>query len=445
MLANDHSQELIAYTLAESWACVKHKVDDWGYYAPAMSSTSPYSRTPDRTGAYSAASAVSSHIDTRTAAMEVSERIHDELAGRCDLLLLFCSYHHRAAFADAGRVFRQTISPRTMLGVTAEAVLGGEHELDGRAGLAAIGMRLGEARLNVFTTSPDHPIPLSDPAAVRDRIKLNAEFRTAIVLADPFTTPMARLLPALTGCGEDGQAVPIIGGMASGASQPGLNVMLLNDRVLTTGGVGVSISGAIDIDFVVSQGCRPIGKPLVVTKAHENVILELGSRRALDALQHMAENLSEAERGMLTRGLLIGTVIDEYKDRFGRGDFLIRSLLGIDQRAGGIAVGDMPRIGQTVQFHVRDAATAAEDLQLLLDAQQLKTKPFGALLFTCNGRGSRLFGKPGHDLRMIHDRLGQVPTAGFFAAGEFGPIGERSFLHGHTACLALLRAPQRID
>ena len=377
--------------------------------------------------------------------MEVSERIHDELAGRCDLMMCFASYHHRAALADAVSTMRRIVSPKVMLGVTAEAVLGATEELDGRAGLSAIGMRLGGARLHTWMTTPENPIPLSDPATVRKRIGYNDQLRTTILLADPVTTPITRLLPALSGCGEGGRPVPVIGGMASGASQPGLNVLALNDRVIAAGGVGVTISGDVDIRFVVSQGCRPIGKPLVVTKAQENVILELGSKKALMALQELAQNLAEDERHLLTQGLLLGTVIDEYKDRFGRGDFLIRSILGIDQRVGGIAVGDMPRIGQTVQFHVRDRATAAEDLQLLLDAQQLQVPPFASLLFTCNGRGARLFGKPGHDLNMIHDRLGNVPTAGYFAAGELGPIGDQSFLHGHTACLAILREKPRDD
>jgi small ligand-binding sensory domain FIST len=137
--------------------------------------------------------------------------------------------------------------------------------------------------------------------------------------------------------------------------------------------------------------------------------------------------------------VLIGTVIDEYKDRFGRGDFLVRSILGMDQKKEAIAVGDTPRVGQTVQFHVRDAATAHEDLQLLLDAQQLKEAPLGAMLFTCNGRGARLFKDGRNDVQTIRDRLGDLPLAGFFAAGEIGPIGGRCFVHGHTASLALVR------
>jgi small ligand-binding sensory domain FIST len=205
----------------------------------------------------------------------------------------------------------------------------------------------------------------------------------------------------------------------------------------------VSLSGNLDIDFIVSQGCRPIGTPFVITKCKANVILELGGRKAIEALQEMAQGLSEAEKRLLSRGLLMGRVVNEYKDRFGRGDFLVRNVMGFDQKVGGIAAGEMCRPGQTVQFHVRDAVTATEDLQLLLDTQVLNpTHPFAALLFSCNGRGERLFGEPNHDINIIRERLGDppVPIAGFFAAGEFGPIGSQSYLHGHTASLAVLRA-----
>jgi small ligand-binding sensory domain FIST len=228
--------------------------------------------------------------------------------------------------------------------------------------------------------------------------------------------------------------------MASGASQPGHNVMILDDRVLEAGAIGVSLAGPLDVGFVVSQGCRPVGSPLVVTKTRANVVLELGGRPAMTVLKDIAEGMSRRERELVSRGLLLGHAIDEHKRPLGRGDFLVRSLLGFDAQHGGIAVGDVPRVGQTVQFHLRDAVTATEDLQLLLDAEVMKEPPFAALLFTCNGRGERLFGAANHDVSIIRDRLGPVPIAGFFAAGEIGPVGNRSFLHGHTASLVLLRA-----
>ncbi len=384
------------------------------------------------------ASAISGHLDTRTASREVADNLHDTLGEGCDLVMLFASYHHLTAFAEAAESIRRTLSPRVMLGVTAEAVLGGAMELEGKAGLAAIGLRLPGTTLHPFITTPQRPIPISRPESIPPHIGLTPDHRITLLLADPFSTPITRLLPAITKCGGD-QPVRIAGGMASGASQPGYNRLVCNGDIIDQGGVGVTISGDVEVDFIVSQGCRPIGKPLLITGAEKNVILELGGQPAVEVLKGLGGQLTDQDKDLLRHGLLIGTVINEYKDHFGRGDFLVRSVLVYDKNRGGIVAGEMSSIGHTIQFHVRDARTAGEDLQLLLDAQQFGEPPFGAMLFTCNGRGQHLFGAPNHDLDLIHKRLNEVPTAGFFCAGEIGPIGETSFLHGHTASLVLFR------
>ncbi len=184
---------------------------------------------------------------------------------------------------------------------------------------------------------------------------------------------------------------------------------------------------------MVSQGCRPIGKPFVVTRAQRNFVEELGGEPALGRLRELAERATDAERELLQRGLHVGLVVDEHKAEFGRGDFLVRNVLGADRETGAIAVGDQVGVGQTVQFHVRDAEAADEDLRELLRGVDAR----GALLFTCNGRGRHLFGTPDHDAGVVAQLLGPIPAAGAFCAGEIGPVGGRNFLHGFTASLAL--------
>ncbi|MCH7797561.1 MAG: FIST C-terminal domain-containing protein [Planctomycetes bacterium] len=398
--------------------------------------------TPPTAAMPCAASAISGHLDTRTAATEIAGDLYDHLGGTCDLAVLFGSFHHAAAFAEAADSIRQTIMPTTMLGVTAESVLGVDRELEGLAGMSVLAVRVPGATLHPWRISGSEQAALLDDAgAMREHLGITDDFRAIIMFADPFSTPITRLLPAITGCGKQDRPIAVVGGMSSGASQPGHNPLILDGEMLRSGAVGVTISGPVTIDIIVSQGCRPIGKPIVITRAKGNVIQELGGRRALDIIQEMTGKLDEHERQLLSGGLLVGTVINEYKDRFGRGDFLVRNILGYDKEHGAIAVGDMPRIGQTVQFHVRDAVTAHEDLQLLLDGQQLDEAPLGAMLVTCNGRGSRLFKDERiRDVKTIRNRLGDIPLAGFFAAGEIGPIGNESFLHGHTASLAIFRA-----
>jgi small ligand-binding sensory domain FIST len=200
--------------------------------------------------------------------------------------------------------------------------------------------------------------------------------------------------------------------------------------------VGALLGPGVTVQSVVSQGCRPFGQPLVVTRSEGNIIFELAGAPALERLVAQAHaSLTEVEVKLLEAGgLQIGRVIDEHQEFFGRGDFLLRGVLGADRRNGALAVGDVVPVGTTVQFHLRDARTADEDLQVLLRGHAAD----GALVFTCNGRGSRLFDEPHHDARVMSDLLGPVPLAGIFAAGEIGPVGGQNFIHGFTASMALL-------
>lgn len=386
------------------------------------------------------AAAISEHLDTRTAAIEVAALLENAMSGHVDLVFVFASFHHREALEEAIADIRQTLSPTTIIGVTTESVVGCDLELEGVAGLSAIAFNLPGTTLTPWTTTPKKPVPISRPDEIPNWIDLQEDTKAVFFFADPFSTPITRLLPALVNCRGKDKPLPIIGGMASGASQARYNRLFLDDQALRSGGVGLTISGPLELDCIVSQGCRPIGEHFRVTKVDGNVVLELGGKPALDVLQNLAKRADAKERDFLQGGLLLGGVIDENRSHFGRGDFLVRSILGIDRKRKGIAAGEFYRLGKTVQFHVRDPQTAVEDLQLLLDSQQLVKQPFAGLLVTCNGRGRSLFHEDDYDLNIIRERIGEVPIAGFFAAGEIGPIGGKSFLHGHTACLTLFRS-----
>jgi small ligand-binding sensory domain FIST len=217
--------------------------------------------------------------------------------------------------------------------------------------------------------------------------------------------------------------------------------LLLNGKAHDAGAVGVRVDGAVRIRSVVSQGCRPIGQPFVVTKAERNLIHELGGRPALEQLQALFQSLGPDDQALARKGLHVGQVINEYQDHFRRGDFLVRNVQGIDSNNGAIAIGDWARVGHTVQFHVRDADTADEDLgELLLAASDSAPAVSGALVFTCNGRGTRLFAEPDHDAVAVSRQWPGISTAGFFAQGEIGPIGGKNFVHGFTASIALFES-----
>jgi small ligand-binding sensory domain FIST len=239
---------------------------------------------------------------------------------------------------------------------------------------------------------------------------------------------------------ETHPGLTVIGGAASSARGPGGNRLFLAAAgdppqlaVRTEGAVGVLLDG-VPVCTIVSQGCRPLGSPFVVTRGGGNRIEALGGRPPLERLQECAAVATTDDLELLQHGLFLGLVVDEHRPEFGRGDFLVRGVLGADPDDGALVVGDHVEVGQTVQFHVRDAAAADEDLRALLAG----TDAAGALLFTCNGRGRAFFGVPDHDAALLDRLLGPLPSAGAFCAGEFGPVGGRNFLHSYTASVALL-------
>jgi small ligand-binding sensory domain FIST len=258
-----------------------------------------------------------------------------------------------------------------------------------------------------------------------------------LVLGEPFGFPVDVLLERFN---EDRPGIKISGGMASGAQTPGESRLLLNEETFDEGAVAIRISGTA-IRMLVSQGCRPIGDPLVITKCERNLIEALGGKSAFEVLQSLFQTLPTREQTLLQNGLHVGRVINEYQDKFEFGDFLIRNVVGIDKDLGTIAIGDYVRPGQTVQFHLRDSQSASVELEQMLSTSVSQRPYHSGLLFTCNGRGLNLFPEPHHDANLVQshgDPLGgDVPLAGFFAAGEIGPVGDKNFLHGFTASVVL--------
>ena len=350
-----------------------------------------------------------------------------------DLVVVYFTPHHAA---DAGLIRERLLDrldPQVLMGCPAVGVIGGHVEMENSSGLSLWGASWPGVELRSFHLSAgDSDVP--DVTGWPDDI---AEGAGVMLLSDPYTTPPDLLL---NGFHERHPQSVVVGGMASGSSGPGDANLITNDRVYDEGTIAVAISGSVTLDPVVSQGCRPVGSHYVVTKADRNAILSLGGKPALAALQQLSAGLEPADQELMRGGALsVGRVIDERKSHFERGDFLVRNLMGVDPEAGALLIGDMVRAGQTIQFMVRDADAASEELASLLDREAAKPTPVGAMLFSCNGRGSRLFGRPHHDIEGLQSALGEVPTAGFFAAGEIGPVGGQPFLHGFTASIALFR------
>jgi small ligand-binding sensory domain FIST len=374
------------------------------------------------------AAALSLHPTPVEAVGEVAGQLLEHFAEeRPDLLVCFASPHHVGAFDDIVGGIHKLIEPAAMIAGTAVAVAGGGLEVEDAPGLSVFAARFGAGRVDAIVLeaeqTPDGLTIVGWPDDVPAR-------GTLLMIADPFTFPVDDFLVL---CNARVPELTVVGGMASAGMRPGTNRLALGDRVLRAGAVALLCSEDVPVQAVVSQGCRPIGKPLTVTRADRNLVYELAGQPAMARLSELVQAASEEERDLMREGLQLGLVVDEHKLDFSRGDFLVRNVLGAERATGALAVGDGVDVGTTVQFQVRDAESADEDLRCLLG----DVRGDGALLFTCNGRGRRFFPEPNHDAATIAEMLGTVPLAGAFCAGEIGPVGGRNFLHGFTASVVV--------
>jgi small ligand-binding sensory domain FIST len=359
------------------------------------------------------------------------------LGGAPDLVVCFFSMDHADAAAGIALSLSERTGTSAILGCTAQGVIGDGRELEGTPGLAVWMAGLPGVAVRPFAL---RVVPLADGVGISGWPELPAGSRaTVLLLADPFSFPADAFLERLN---QEQAGLPVVGGMVSGATEPGRHRLLCGTDVLEGGAAGVALVGPVEVRAVVSQGCRPVGSPFAVTRADGNVVHELGGRPAVARLRQLLAALDPREQALLRGGgLQVGQVIDEHKASFDRGDFLVRGLLGADPETGSIAVADTVEVGQTLQFHVRDAAAADEDLELLL-APVSGWRPRGVLLFSCNGRGRNFFGEPDHDAARVAAATGEAPMAGFFAQGELGPVGGRNFLHSFTASMAVFCEPR---
>lgn len=387
-----------------------------------------------------AAAVVSQVEDTAQAAREVARRALDELRVSPHLAVVFASFQHQPHFAELANILSEELATDAIIGCTGESILSGGREIEEAPALSLWLAHLPNTEVLTmhlkFRTNPDGGSFEGWHSSLGRRWR---EGSSMLLLGEPFSFPADVLLARMN---EDRPGVGVSGGMASGGWGVGQNRVIVGGKSYDNGAAAVVLHGDTRVRTVVSQGCRPVGRPLVVTKVEQNVILELGGKPALAQLQEIFGTLTPHEQGLFRNGLHVGRVINEYQGEFSRGDFLVRNVEGADPKSGAIAVGDYLRVGQTVQFHVRDAGTADEDLRTMLEtARNGEThKPTAGLLFTCNGRGTRLFETADHDAGAVTAAWPGLPLAGFFAQGEIGPVGGKNFLHGFTASLALFES-----
>ena len=347
-----------------------------------------------------------------------------------DLAFVFLSADHFAGAEEALEAVEQELAPAHVLGCVAEGVVARDRELEDGPAAAVWAASLPDAVIETFQSVA---LDTDEGVAVTGIPNLD-DADLVTLLVDPFSYPAAGFLSKLN---EEEDSVPLVGGLAAGSGEPDTQALFCDDEVLYEGAVGAVLRG-VPVRTVVSQGCDPVGRDSVITHAEENVVFELAGEPALERLKgDLATLTPEQERSAARGGVLAGLVIDENRADYRRGDYLMRGLTGVDEETGALAVGEAVRVGQTLRFHVRDAASADADLCENLSAALNGDRAAGALLFTCNGRGTNLFSDPDHDARTAAELLGGDALAGFFCAGEIGPVGGKPFLHGFTATAAI--------
>jgi len=389
------------------------------------------------------ASALSTDEDLEDAVVAATNELRTQLGGTApDFVAVFASEHDDAELESLGEMLAAELGPGLVVGCTAGGVIGAGEELEQEPGLSLTAAVLPGVGLHPFHL-PGELVPGSGaPAEVwEEAIGIRAAADPQLLLlADPFSFDTEGFLRGLDATYPTASKV---GGLASGGAEAGTNILYLGQEIYDRGLVGVAMSGNVEIDTIVAQGCKPIGLPMFVTRCEGNLLLELDGRQPREVLEELYQSLDSGDRALMRNALFIGLVMREACQSYQKGDFLVRNILGIDGDNGALAIGAQLHENLVVQFHLRDAQASAADLEEMLgrwDAGSAYARPQGSLLFSCLGRGERLYGHPNHDSDAFRRHVGDVPLGGFFCNGEIGAVHGSTFLHGYTSAFGLFRS-----
>jgi len=391
------------------------------------------------------ASALSRRPDTSGAFAEAVEAVEAGLAGKSpDLLLVFASPHHAQDFAALSELASERHPGALLAGCTGSGVIGDAREAEHGPALSLTGAWLPGVACNGFHVETSSlPDPDTGAASWHELTGLGPRTRPKfLLLADPFSLDSDALIRGLD---RAYPRAPKFGGLASGGRAPGEHRLVLGEDVHRRGAVGVAFTGDLEVDTVIAQGCRPIGRPMLVTRCRGGALLELDCGKPLEVLAQIYAELAPRDQELMRHSLFLGLDMREERVEYDPGELLVRNIVGADPETGALSVGEELHPVQAVQFVLRDAAAAQEDLRRMLQVRRETgaPQPEGALLFSCTGRGSGLFGRPDHDTGLFEEILGPAALGGFFCNGEIGPVGGSTFLHGYTSAFALFRGVKR--
>ena len=387
-------------------------------------------------------SAVSESSSLESAIVACGQAIRTGL-GRVDtdLVVVFVSQHHASVFDRVPELVRNEFPQGAIVGCSAGGVIGAGQEVEHRPGLSIAAAHLPDVDVSPYRIdTSDMPDADAPPDSWQELVRVSGQEEAHfILLVDPFSFDAEQFVMGLDFAFPSSSK---IGGMASGGQRPGANALFLTDEVYRSGAVGVALRGNVTVDTIVAQGCRPIGRPMQVTSVNRNILTGLDDEKPIEVLQRTYNSLPTSDQSLARQAVFLGIAMDSLNETPQLGDFLVRSIVGGDHATGALSVAEVLREGQTVQFHVRDAETSAQDLDHMLttySAQSPIYQETGALLFSCLGRGEHLYGQPDHDTQMFREKVSPMPLTGFFCNGEIGPVGGSTFLHSYTSSFGIFR------
>ncbi len=362
----------------------------------------------------------------------------DELGTDPSLVFAFVSPDWRPHVGELGEILQIHGHSPVVLGCSTDGIVGVGEERENTSGLSLLFLHLPNSEVQTEIIMGSDTERAEDLVLQPESVDGSEEGAGAwIVLGDPANLPAENWLRQWNAAWPNS---PCYGGLASGDPETDGFFLFRETGVMDdAAALLVHLSGGVRLEGVVSQGCRPIGEPYTITEVDDNVLVTIGQRQAYDILEQAYETLEEGEQESARGNIFAGLAVNEYVDEFKRGDFLVRNIIGGDPTAGVLALGAWPRVGQTLQFQLRDGEAADEDFRAQCDDAQAEFgQPFASLLFSCGGRGLHMFGSPNHDAGILEEVFGKVPTSGFFCSGEIGPVGGTSFVHGYTAVALFL-------
>ncbi len=356
------------------------------------------------------------------------------LGSNPSLVVAFVTADYRPHLSDFLELIQLHAHAPLVIGGSASGLIGTGVENEGSSGFSLQLLSLPSTRLSPVTFNEEQSDDFT-PEDWQKTVGKAADSDVWLFLGNPLKVAAE---PWLKTWSAAFPGIPTLGGLLSGGER-GDDVFLFHNRSEVDAGIALGLKGGVKLHTVVSQGCRPIGEPHAITGAHENVVKSIGSLPAYDRLNESFESLSPEDKARAAGNIFAGLAVDEYVDDFKTGDFLIRNLVDFDPNSGAVALAAYPRVGQTLQFQLRDRYSADEELNHLLTMKAREgVRPFASLIFACGGRGETLFGKGNHDAEALSAHFGAIPSVGLFCNGEVGPVGRSNFVHGYTAAIGLL-------